>query len=541
MEKGTNIIDRIKAVFLPKATAYHPRFNRMENITLVNSVTLDWTGEKNLGEMGSPKEYRLDYDSLRVRSWQAYHESEITKIVIDRYLMWVVGNGLKLQATPNKEALKTENISVDSEHFNKVVEARWHAWADSKMCSYNEQMTFAEIEHEAMKMALIGGDVLIVQRYDNEKKQCTIDVIDGACLGSTLWGDDEWSQKLDNGNEVRHGVEFDKKGKEVAYYVKSENTIGTERIAAYTVTGTRQAFLFRANKMRLDNSRGLPLISVVLETLSKLERYKEATVASAEELAKIVYQITHQSYSTGENPMAGAILKSMGVDDATGQPSSDQLGQQLANKMIMTTNKQTVNNPPGAEIKPLQTNHRELYFKDFYTVNIDIICAALGIPPNVAMQKYDSNFSASRAALKDWEHSLTVMRQRLVSGFHVYVYQYWFDVQVRLGKVKAIQYVTAKTQGNYIITESYTRARWVGAQVPHIDPVKEVQAERLKLGANMAAAPLTTLEAATERLNGGDSVSNVEQFSEEMKFAESLGLETKGQSDPRAASRDVND
>jgi capsid protein len=157
------------------------------------------------------------------------------------------------------------------------------------------------------------------------------------------------------------------------------------------------------------------------------------------------------------------------------------------------------------------------------------------------MQKYDSNFSASRAALKDWEHSLTVLRQRFVNGYHVYVYQYWFDVQVRLGKVVAPQYIAAKSMGNYIITESYTRARWVGAQVPHIDPVKEVQAERLKLGANMASAPLTTLEAATERLNGGDSVSNMEQFADELQTAKNLGIETSGTADPRRSTREVNE
>jgi len=541
MAEGTNIFKRLYHSFTGKAEAYHPRYNRMQNITLVNSVSLDWTGEKNLGEMGAPKEYRLDYDSLRVRSWQAYHESEIAKIVVDRVLMWVVGNGLKLQATPNKEALKTENITVDSEHFNKVVESRWHAWADSKMCSYNKQMTFAELEFEAMKMALIGGDVLIINRYDNRTKQCSVDVIDGACLGNLLWGDDEWAQELENGNQIRCGVEYDRKGTEVAYYVKAENSLGYDRVPAYTNVGTRQAFLYRFHKMRLDNSRGLPLISVVLETLSKLERYKEATVATAEELSKIVYQITHQAYSTGENPMKERMLQAMGVDDATGQPSITQQGEQLASRMILTTNKTTVNNPPGAEIKPLQSNNRELYFKDFYTVNIDIVCAALGIPPNVAMQKYDSNFSASRAALKDWEHSLTVLRQRFVNGYHVYVYQYWFDVQVRLGKVVAPQYIAAKSMGNYIITESYTRARWVGAQVPHIDPVKEVQAERLKLGANMASAPLTTLEAATERLNGGDSVSNMEQFADELQTAKNLGIETSGTADPRRSTREVNE
>ena len=59
---------------------------------------------------------------------------------------------------------------------------------------------------------------------------------------------------------------------------------------------------------------------------------------------------------------------------------------------------------------------------------------------------------------------------------------------------------------------------------PHIDPLKEVKAERLKLGTLSDHLPLTNLESATEALMSGNAMSNIEQFATELQDAEKLGL-----------------
>ena len=71
---------------------------------------------------------------------------------------------------------------------------------------------------------------------------------------------------------------------------------------------------------------------------------------------------------------------------------------------------------------------------------------------------------------------------------------------------------------------AYQHARFIGANVPHIDPVKEVAAERLKLGKSGADIPLTTAEAATEALNGGDYETNVLQYAKELENTKKAGI-----------------
>jgi capsid protein len=171
-------------------------------------------------------------------------------------------------------------------------------------------------------------------------------------------------------------------------------------------------------------------------------------------------------------------------------------------------------------------NDNTLYFKDFYTVNIKLICAAIGIPEEVAMSAYNSNFSASHAARGDWSHALDVARGDFAMQYYQPIFNLWLHLQVLTNKVNAPMYLTAIAQGNYEIVEAYQKTRWMGVAMPHIDPFKVVKAERAKLGSKGDEIPLTTIEAATEVVNGGNSDSNLAQFAEEVKEAERLGVKS---------------
>jgi capsid protein len=480
-----------------------------------------YNGEKNLGELGPPKDYFMDYGILRVRSWQSFVESEITQIAINRFATWTVATGLKLQATPKLAVIGadgTKDFSADAAaKFATMSEARFHLFAESKAVSVNKEESLNQVSKSVFKYAKIGGDCLVILRL--KKGKVEIRLIDSQNVETPL------GRPINQKNRIRHGVEIDANGKHVAYWIKTYSkgyTLGKyERIPAYSKsTGLRVAFMVYGSKYRPDSVRGIPLLSTVLETLKKLERYKEATVGSAEERQKIVYQIIHGVNSTGESHLREAIVKSVNPTDDV--PHTDD-GEVLRNKVAATTNKTVVNNTPDSKLEVLESKN-ELYFKDFYDTNFDIVCAAVGIPPNVAKQRYDDNFSASRAALKDWENTLRVERKDFAEQFLNRVYEFWLFAEVLSGKVPAPGYVTAYMSKETDLMSAYSSCRWVGAQVPHIDPVKEVKAERLKLGNLFDNAPLSTLDASTERLDSGDSASNVAAFKKEYDRLVELGL-----------------
>ncbi len=170
-------------------------------------------------------------------------------------------------------------------------------------------------------------------------------------------------------------------------------------------------------------------------------------------------------------------------------------------------------------------------FSDFYMPNVYMACAAIGIPPEVALSKYDSNFSASRAALKDWEHTIKVDRSEFSFQFYKPIFGYWFDLQVLSLNIMAPGYLNAFLAKDQMTMDAYKSGRFIGANVPHIDPLKEVEAERAKLGPLADHLPLTTVEKSTEILNGGDSENNIKKFAQELKEGGNNGLELETNSE----------
>lgn len=487
-------------------------------------VSTPFTGEKSLGSLGLLKNYRPQYAVLRLRSWQAFYESEIAQMILNKLGLWVIGSGLKLQSQPNSVLLESEGISINKETFSKSLEARFNAFCSSTDSDYAGMIDINEMESVAFKNATIGGDVLAIQRFENGRH--TVQLVDGEHLRSPNYGNELFPEVLANGNRILDGVEFDPKGQHVAYYVVKSglnphdiNNFETERIAARTKAGLVIAWLEYGLKLRIDNCRGVPLMSVMLEPLALIGRYKEATVGSAEERQKIVYQIIHGPTSTGETPLTKQMTYAFDVD--SNKLPTDSSGIDLANNIAATTGKQTYNLTPDSEMKALESKN-ELYFKDFYTINVDSMCSALGIPPDVAKSMYNGSYSASRAAIKDWEHTLNVKRGK--TTFKRNIFNFFLEIQVLQNKVQAPGYLQARLKGDIFVISAYRAARWVGANVPHIDPLKEVAAERLKLGSSGAAIPLTTGESAIERLDGGDFESNLEQYASELDSTLALGI-----------------
>ncbi len=507
----------------PKSEAYFPTGGTYRML-----YAGSFNGEKNLGEMGPIKYYLMDYYALSLRSWQAYIESPIAQTVLNKFCTWVIGRGLKLQSEPIKEVIG--NSKIDLKTFSDSVEARFKVYADSKMSDYSSQLTLNQLSNTAYKNAIIGGDVLVILRYiDNVVK---VQLVDGAHLLSPVFGSEWFPMITANGNRVVNGVEIDARGQHVAYYVRKPfdslnptNSLDVERVPVRgKKSGMLTAFLVYGLKFRLDNHRGIPLLTAVLEKLKTLERYDTATLSSAEEQAKLAYQIVHELGSSGEFPMAERVAHARDQNFVGSDLPATEMGEELASKVMATTDKQIVNNPQGAEIKPFKTNESQLYYKDYLEKNIDIVCACIEIPPNVAMSKYDSNYSASRAAVKDWEHTLSVKRKDFAVQFLQPIYDFWLEVEILKNNISAPGYLLAVDKKDIMALAAYRNTRWVGAPVANIDPAKEVQAERLKLGITAESIPLTTVEAATEILNGGDSDHNMIQYADELQASKDLGL-----------------
>lgn len=486
--------------------------------------TVLFNGEKNMGELGPAINYGVDYQQLRVRGWQAFLESELAQLIINAYTIWIVGSGLKLQSRPQKRILAMSGIDLDSEDYNEDIEALFETWAESKYSDYAGMESLQERAPRVLTNAVVSGDILIILRVDSKTYNPTVQLVDGVHVTSPQAGSDWFEVVLGNGNTLRNGIEQDVTGKHIAYYVRKKN-LTFERIEAQNSLGFTVAYMVNGLKFREDNNRCISLLTTVLETAKKLERYKEATVGQAEEQNKNVWQIIQEQFSDGLNPGMKQIANALNPDGADDLPTTEE-GRQLADKVQVTTNKKAWFMPRGQKMENVSPGTGQLYFKDFYVPNIEVLCATLRIPPNVALSQYNNAYSASRTATKDWEHTIKVKRKKFADEFYQPIYKLFVHLQVYKNMIQAPGYLLAWYKDDYMVTEAYTAARFTGPIFPHIDPLKEVKAEREKLGPLGANIPLTTVEKAVENLSeGGDSDSITEQFAQELEQAREQGLD----------------
>ena len=483
--------------------------SEFENQKQVNAMVVNFggrsmlfDGEKTPNELGTPYNFELDYQSIRMRAWEGYIKSTVIQTAIKNYCMWIIGAGLKFQAEPNTYFLKLKKINIENTDFTDVVEAQFRLFANDKQSTYSKQMNLHALGNEALKNAIMSGDVLIIQRYDGY--QPTVQIIDG-CFVCDPINSAEFALAKARGNTIYNGVEVSPTGEHVAFFV-TQNDGSSVRIESMPsgVIGKKQAWLLYGLRHKITDTRGMSLLTAVLERDAKLDRFLEASVGAAEENSKIPFTFEHNQYSTGENPAMNQMAQSLGLKKEVKSETATLDG--YASKIAQTTSKQVYNLPVGAQLKT-NTDHSDPNFANFYTPNAHLIFSTIGIPPEVALGKYDGSYSGSRAANKGWEYKMKVERTITVTEFfYKPIYDFWFLINMYNGNITAPGYREANLSQDWLVMSAYTNCRFIGQSVPHIDPVKEATAERIKLGTAYDNIPLQTGEQACENSNSGDFV-----------------------------------
>lgn len=487
-----------------------------------NLAPVAFDGQKTPYELGSPLNIKLDYYALRLRSWEAFLISDVVQNAIKKYCLWIVGSGLKLQSKPILQVLQKYKIDATEESIKQFIddaESQFRLYSSIKESVYNKESNLHDEAVESLKNALIAGDILQILRYDG--KRTSIESIDGKHVQTPVFSS-YMDQIEKRGNKCIKGVEIDKTGAHVAYYVIQQD-LKYERIPAYgEKSGKRQAWLMYGLKAKKSDIRGMALLTAVLETAASMDRYKDATLKAAEENAKIPLTIEHDQYSDGSSPFTDQIAQAFGKGKGVAPETETDNCDVIATKVAQSTNKQTYNLTPGSKLVR-HAGSTDSKFSEFFNVNIDIVYATLGIPPEVALDKFGGAYSGSRAALKSWEYKMLVDREiTLKRQFYKPFFDYWLDIQVLDNLIQAPGYIKALMDKNYMVLESYRNCRFIGPTVPHIDPVKEVNAERLKLGKAFENVPLTDVDQVMERLNTGDYEQVIKKASNEYEQAKTF-------------------
>lgn len=423
-------------------------------------------GTKFPGGYGPTEVLITDYWTLRQRSAALFETNLYARGIIRRLITNEINVGLHLEATPDEGLLGKKEDSLSD--WSETVETRFALWARSPwLCDQRELDTFGALQAAARMEALIAGDVLVVLRQDQRTKLPRIQLIRGDCVQTPM----EYAfGNTRGGNKIVHGVELDSNGRQVAYWIRQPDGT-TKRLAAMgEKSGRRLAWLVYGTEQRLDAVRGKPLLSLILQSLKEIDRYRDSVQRKAVINAMIAVFIKKTEDKPGTRAMTNASLsrRDEPAVDTAGNPRTFRIAEQVPG--IVMEELQTGEEPSG-----FNSNGTDEKFGDFEAAIIQAVAWNCEMPPEILRLSFNNNYSASQAAINEFKMYLNRVRMNHGENFCQPVYEEWMVAEVLSGKITAQGLLEAwRSNAQYDIYGAWTNADWTGQIKPAVDLSKLV-------------------------------------------------------------------
>lgn len=400
----------------------------------------------------------------------------------------VVGASLRLSSWPDYRALGKD--PEWAEGWGRDVESLWRTHADTTAIDVATKLNFTGLTTLVFRSILQNGEALALPLWMDRPQLSQFKT----CL--QLVDPDRLSNP---GNmtptlALRGGVEMDNFGRPLAYHIRKISTwpamffpaIGGiagewETIPAETDWG-RKRVIHIYSPDRVDQSRGKPILTPVLEQFRMLDTYQRAELQSAIVNALVAGII--------ETPLDPATLAEMVGGDANAYlQAKNEYRVQLEGGTFIPLY-------PGDKMTPFAPDRPAPQFAAFSEFVLRQIGVALGLPYEQLMKDFSkTTYSSARAALlESWRYFIT-RRAWLVTYWAQPVYDLWFEEAVNAGLIDAPDFYAKRTL--------YTRAKWIGPGRGWIDPVKEAEAAQIRMATGISTLEM---ECAEQGLDYNDVI-----------------------------------
>ncbi len=456
----------------------------------------------NASSKSPTEDINFNLHTLRQRSRSLYMGGGLGSAAIKVVRSNVVGSGLKIKPNIDYEALGLSR--EQGREWCKEVEREFNIWALSKECDYLNLNNFYELQSIAMLGVLLSGDSVALLNYENVTSEYDLKI--HLIESDRVRNPNSYSEVevLENGNKIVSGIEIDGKGKPIAFWIcnnhpqSSINDFGkTEwnRIKINNDYTGLPNILFSFNGERAGQYRGAPFLSPIIELIKNMERYTEAEVTAA--IINSFYSVFIENVS---DPTSMTFQDSIMGEETVLSPEERAENYELSAGTVNVLGK-------GERVVFSDPKRPSSSFESFSTQVTKLIGATLEIPYEVLIKSFNSSYSASRASLLEAWRLFRLKREWFINDFCQPIYEMWLFEAISKGKIKAKNYFKDKTT-----MKLWSSAIWIGTAQGQIDPVKEVQAAKMRIEAGFS-----TREKETQELTGMDFESNLRVLERENK------------------------
>lgn len=480
---------------------------------LTNSVITTGGREAN-GLENSGLSRIFDHRRLRSNTRDAMYDSIHARAIVTRFADTIAGNGLRARWEPNASILgRTEE---EMEDWGRNTSDRFHLFMSSKdfstegtltgyqaqwlyaLCQQRDNDFYARLHYERGRGRV---SPLSVQHLDPDQ-----------IVGYSYTATDGFA------NLVNAGIEYDSKGREVAFKFLVKNSDGTvdQRILPKYGSRSGKQYIIHAFRPEYAGQReGYSLMA------HALQRFEELTTLHHSYLQKAILESTIGGWTkpAKDAPASGHMedfsKESVDVvqDLLSGSDVSPEAKEELRQTILRTFPELSVRQPgavwvanagAGEEVMPFKGDTPSEAFSTFIDNVVEYLGASSGAGIEFVKNKFGQNYSASRAMLVITWRIINMWRQEMVADYLNVIAQAWLSEEIAAGRISAPGW------SDPVMRAAWMNIRWIGSSMPNIDPKKEADARKTN-----AMLGVTTLDDCALEHNGSDGKRNRAQLTRE--------------------------
>ena len=332
--------------------------------------------------------------------------------------------------------------------LNKEIEDLWYDWCKKKNCHAAGDLHFNDIERLAIRETAEGGEFyvrFIMQKFGTSKVPLGLELLEADMI------DDDHNGISDTGNDIIMGVEKDKWGRRVAYYIRPNHPgdNGTGRAANYN---SRSHIRVPAEEIvplgmieRWPQTRSVPWIVSSILRLHHMGGYEEAEVIAARASASLMGFI-----QSDQGEVRG--------DDVHGDDRVTEFEPGVFKYLA-----------PGEKVEIPNMNRPSGQLNPFMSFMLKGVAAGVGVSYSTISKDHSGDtYSSGRLSLISERDSWKSIQQWMIRNFHQVIFEKWLDLAVLSGAIKL--------EGYELNPEKFNTVKWMPRGWAWVDPQKEVAA-----------------------------------------------------------------
>ena len=486
--------------------------------SMIGWVVNGGAAEDDIDEYGS---------TLRQRSRDLFDGGGLARSGPTTLTTSVVGWGIQPKPKIDGDFLgMSEELREETE---RNILREFKLWAENTFCDAERRKNFYELQQLAFLSMLVSGDVfaLFGMKPNNRTPyQTTIRLLEADRISTPDSSGDSEIKNLDGGGRIIDGVEIDKEGAVVKYHVASHHPLAgsiTEQITwqpidAYGRDTGAPNILHIMVAERPEQRRGVPFVAAEIELLKQFDRYLKSELT-----ANLVASMFSVFLESTEDDGISGLEDVVNADDKV---TDDEYHYELGPGVVLDL-------PFGKKVHEVNPTRNNSTFDKYVGAMETVIGSSMEIPKEVLVKKYESNYTAARAALLDFWRTVRVYRTRFNAAFNQPIYEAFLSEAVATGRIEAPGFFDDPA-----IRQAWCGCSWMGASMGHVDPLKEVNAAAMRIANN-----ITTQEQEASEYNGNDWAANVRQRRRELEALQEFAalMQSGGETPPPPDDEDEDE